>query len=95
LFRAAGAALTRRGAAAMKHGGGGRTSGMFRAVRLAPQAFRNAAMIARRTAKAHAPAVFLSDTLDWLQVWHVDPAAGDALTGECHNAGPNHLSPGL
>jgi len=60
--------------------------------------FRAAAKIMRRAVElpvaAHAAAVFLSDTLDWLNLWHDNEAAGDELAGDCH-AGPNHLSPHL
>jgi hypothetical protein len=64
-------------------------------------AFRAAAKkILRRTvrlpAAAFTAAAFLSDTLDWLNLWHGNEAAGgDELADDCHDAGPNHLSPHL
>jgi hypothetical protein len=59
--------------------------------------FRAATKIVRRAVElpaAAAAAVFLSDTLDWLNLWHGNEAAGDELADDRH-AGPNHLSPHL
>jgi hypothetical protein len=39
-------------------------------------------------------AVFLSDTLDWLNLWHHDEA-GSVLDDEVHDTPPNHLFPHL
>jgi len=61
-------------------------------------AFRTAAQkILRRTVRMPAAvfaAAFLSDTLDWLNLWHGNEAAGGDLAGD-YEAGPNHLSPHL
>jgi hypothetical protein len=60
-------------------------------------AFRTAAKkILRRTVRlpAAAAAAFLSDTLDWLNLWHGNEAAGGDLASD-YEAGPNHLSPHL
>jgi len=36
---------------------------------------------------------FLSDTLDWLNLWHHGDPAGGELAGDCHDSGPdNHLA---
>ena len=40
-------------------------------------------------------AAFLSDTLDWLNLWHGNEAAGGDLAGNYLDAEPNHLSPHL
>jgi hypothetical protein len=62
------------------------------------RAFRAATKIMRRVvelpAAAYAAAVFLSETLDWLNLWHDNEAAGDELDDDCHD-GTNHLSPHL
>jgi len=54
--------------------------------------FGKAALIVRRAVRLPAAAMFLSDTLDWLNLWHAP--ASDELDGDPDTA-PNHLSPGL
>jgi hypothetical protein len=54
--------------------------------------FGKAAQIMRRAVRLPAATMFLSDTLDWLNLWHM-PAGGE-LDGDPDTA-PNHLSPGL
>jgi hypothetical protein len=44
---------------------------------------------------ARAALLWLTDTLDWLDLWQY-PAAGDELAGDLDEHGPNnHLSPRL
>jgi hypothetical protein len=45
-------------------------------------------------AAAYAAASFLSDTLDWLNLWHNDAGEGSEPDGGLDRH-PNHLSPGL
>jgi len=58
----------------------------------ASREFGKAALIMRRAVRLPAAAMFLADTLDWLNLWHM-PAGGE-LDGDPDTA-PNHLSPGL
>jgi hypothetical protein len=49
---------------------------------------------ARLPAAAYATASFLSDTLDWLNLWHNDAGEGSEPDGGLDRHS-NHLSPGL
>ena len=44
---------------------------------------------------ADVAAAFLSDTLDWLNLWTATRRRGGEVSGDYHDAGPNHLSPHL